>query len=113
MLEHYEDEDEQNMAVPREQWRAADFVEDDMGYASIDVLVIDALRHLQTLEKNSTLRLYTSFIYHYKRWAAKMLTQIRDKLPQEHRLRHIVEIGDKRTVTVQDEQEQEHYKIVQ
>ncbi|CAI5530854.1 unnamed protein product [Closterium sp. Naga37s-1] len=81
------------MAVPREQWRAADFVEDDMVYASIDVLVIDALRHLQTLEKNSTLRLYTSFIYHYKRWAAKMLTQIRDKLPQEHRLRHVDEIG--------------------
>ncbi|CAI5511206.1 unnamed protein product [Closterium sp. Naga37s-1] len=93
MLEQDEDEDEQNMAVPREQWRAADFVEDDMVYASIDVLVIDALRHLQTLEKNSTLRLYTSFIYHYKRWAAKMLTQIRDKLPQEHRLRHVDEIG--------------------
>ncbi|CAI7882721.1 unnamed protein product [Closterium sp. NIES-54] len=87
------DEDEQNMAVPCERWRAADFVEDDMVYASIDVLVIDALRHLQTLEKNSTLRLYTSFIYHYKRWAAKMLTQIRDKLPQEHRLRHVDEIG--------------------
>ncbi|CAI7903219.1 unnamed protein product [Closterium sp. NIES-54] len=64
-----------------------------MVYACIDMLVIDTLRHLQTLEKNCTLRLYTSFIYHYKRWAAKMLKQIRDKLPQEHRLRHLDEIG--------------------
>ncbi|CAI5514512.1 unnamed protein product [Closterium sp. Naga37s-1] len=81
------------MAVPREQWKATDFVVDDMVYACIDVLVMDALRHLQTLEKKSTLRLYTAFIYHYKRWAAKMLKQIRDKLPHEHRLRHVDEIG--------------------
>ncbi|CAI7790398.1 unnamed protein product [Closterium sp. NIES-53] len=93
LLEQDEEEDEQNMAVPREQWRAADFVEDDMVYACIDVLVIDALCHLQTLEKNSTLRLYTSFIYHYKRWAAKMLKQIHDNLPQEHKLRHVDEIS--------------------
>ncbi|CAI5532492.1 unnamed protein product [Closterium sp. Naga37s-1] len=93
MLEQDEEEDEQNMAVPRDQWRAADFVGDNMVYACIDVLVMDALRHLQTLEKKSTLRLYTSWIYHYKRWAAKMLKQIRDKLPQEHRLRHVDEIG--------------------
>ncbi|CAI5528573.1 unnamed protein product [Closterium sp. Naga37s-1] len=93
MLEQDEKEDEQDMAMPREQWRAADFVVDDMVYACVDVLVMDALRHLQTLEKKSTLRLYTSWIYHYKRWAAKMLKQIRDKLPQEHRLRHDDEIG--------------------
>ncbi|CAI6005761.1 unnamed protein product [Closterium sp. NIES-64] len=54
---------------------------------------MDALRHLQCLEKNSTLRLYTAFIYHYKKWAAKMLKQIRDKLPHEQRLRHVDEIG--------------------
>ncbi|CAI7833309.1 unnamed protein product [Closterium sp. NIES-53] len=88
LLEQDEEEDKKNMAVPREQWRAADFVEDDMVYACIDVLVIDALRHLQTLAKNSTLRLYTSFIYHYKRWVAKMLKRISNKLPQEHMLRH-------------------------
>ncbi|CAI5929029.1 unnamed protein product [Closterium sp. NIES-64] len=64
-----------------------------MVYSSIDVLVMDALRHLQCLEKDSTLRLYTAFIYHYKKWAAKMLKQIRDKLPHEQRLRHIDEIG--------------------
>ncbi|CAI5494901.1 unnamed protein product [Closterium sp. Naga37s-1] len=93
MLEQDEKEDEQNMAVPREQWKATDFVVDDMVYACIDVLVMDALRHLQTLEKKSTLRLYTAFIYHYKRWAAKMLKQTRDKLPHEHQLRHVDEIG--------------------
>ncbi|CAI6006551.1 unnamed protein product [Closterium sp. NIES-65] len=54
---------------------------------------MDALRHLQCLEKNSTLRLYTAFIYHYKKWAAKMLKQIHDKLPHEQRLRHVNEIG--------------------
>ncbi|CAI5511956.1 unnamed protein product [Closterium sp. Naga37s-1] len=81
------------MAVPRKQWESADFVVDDMVYSSIDVLVMDALRHLQTLEKNSTLRLYTSFIYHYKKWAARMLKLIHDKLPHEHRLRHVDEIG--------------------
>ncbi|CAI5992289.1 unnamed protein product [Closterium sp. NIES-64] len=54
---------------------------------------MDALRHLQCLEKNSTLRLYTAFIYHYKKWAAKMLKQIRDKLPHEQQLRHVDEIG--------------------
>ncbi|CAI5981900.1 unnamed protein product [Closterium sp. NIES-65] len=64
-----------------------------MVYASIDVLVLDALRHLQTVERNSTLRQYTSWIYHYKRWAAKMLRQIRNKLLQEYRLKHVDEIG--------------------
>ncbi|CAI5981465.1 unnamed protein product [Closterium sp. NIES-64] len=54
---------------------------------------MDALRHLQCLEKNSTLRLYTAFIYHYNKWAAKMLKQIRDKLPLEQQLRHVDEIG--------------------
>ncbi|CAI5989938.1 unnamed protein product [Closterium sp. NIES-65] len=81
------------MAVPREGWKATDFVVDDMVYSSIDVLIMDALRHLQCLEKNSTLRLYTAFIYHYKKWAAKMLKQIHDKLPHEQRLRHVDEIG--------------------
>ncbi|CAI5977964.1 unnamed protein product [Closterium sp. NIES-65] len=81
------------MAVPREGWKATDFVVDDMVYSSIDVLIMDALRHLQCLEKNSTLRLYTAFIYHYKKWAAKMLKQIRDKLPHEQQLRHVDEIG--------------------
>ncbi|CAI5984289.1 unnamed protein product [Closterium sp. NIES-65] len=64
-----------------------------MVYATIDVLVLDALRHLQTVERNSTLRQYTSWIYHYKRWAAKMLRQIRNKLPQEYMLKHVDEIG--------------------
>ncbi|CAI6008683.1 unnamed protein product [Closterium sp. NIES-65] len=81
------------MAVPREGWKATDFVVDDMVYSSIDVLIMDALRHLQCLEKNSTLRLYTAFIYHYNKWAAKMLKQIRDKLPLEQQLRHVDEIG--------------------
>ncbi|CAI5957967.1 unnamed protein product [Closterium sp. NIES-65] len=81
------------MAVPREEWKATDFVVDDMVYSSIDVLVMDALRHLQCLEKDSTLRLYTAFIYHFKKWAAKMMKQIRDKLPHEQRLRHVDEIG--------------------
>ncbi|CAI5996305.1 unnamed protein product [Closterium sp. NIES-65] len=81
------------MVVPRERWKATDFVVDDMVYSSIDVLIMDALRHLQCLEKDSTLRLYTAFIYHYKKWAAKMLKQIRDKLPHEQRLRHVDEIG--------------------
>ncbi|CAI5512319.1 unnamed protein product [Closterium sp. Naga37s-1] len=81
------------MAVSREQWKATDFVVDDMVYSSIDVLVMDGLRHLQCLEKDSTLRLYTAFIYHYKSWAAKLLKQIREKLPHEQRLRHVDEIG--------------------
>ncbi|CAI5976202.1 unnamed protein product [Closterium sp. NIES-64] len=93
MLEADEKEDDQHMSVPREGWKATDFVVDDMVYSSIDVLIMDALRHLQCLEKNSTLRLYTAFIYHYKKWAAKMLKQLRDKLPHEQRLRHVDEIG--------------------
>ncbi|CAI5531814.1 unnamed protein product [Closterium sp. Naga37s-1] len=93
LLEQDEDADQENLSVPREQWKAADFVEEDMVYASIDVIVLDALRHLQTVERNSTLRQYTSWIYHYKRWAAKMLRQIRNKLPQEYRLKHVDEIG--------------------
>ncbi|CAI5955838.1 unnamed protein product [Closterium sp. NIES-65] len=93
MLEQDENADQENLSVPREQWRAADFVEEDMVYATIDVLVLDALRHLQTVERNSTLRQYTSWIYHYKRWAAKMLRQIRNKLPQEYRLTYVDEIG--------------------
>ncbi|CAI5533725.1 unnamed protein product [Closterium sp. Naga37s-1] len=93
LLEQDEDADQENLSVPREQWRAADFVEEDMVYATIDVLVLDALCHLQTVERNSTLRQYTSWIYHYKRWAAKMLRQIRNKLPQEYRLKHVDEIG--------------------
>ncbi|CAI5495267.1 unnamed protein product [Closterium sp. Naga37s-1] len=93
LLEQDEDADQENLSVPREHWRAADFVEEDLVYASIDVLVLDARRHLQTVERNSTLRLYTSWIYHFKRWAAKMLRQIRSKLPQEHRLKHVDEIG--------------------
>ncbi|CAI6012149.1 unnamed protein product [Closterium sp. NIES-65] len=93
LLEQDEDADQENLSVPREQWRAADFVEEDMVYATIDVLVLDALRHLQTVERNSTLRQYTSWIYHYKRWAAKMLMQIRNKLPQEYRLKRVDKIG--------------------
>ncbi|CAI5508299.1 unnamed protein product [Closterium sp. Naga37s-1] len=93
LLEQDEDADQENLSVPPEQWRAADFVEEEMVYASIDVLILDALRYLQTVERNSTLRLYTSWIYHYKRWAAKMLRQIRNKLPQEYRLKHVDKIG--------------------
>ncbi|CAI5982297.1 unnamed protein product [Closterium sp. NIES-65] len=93
LLEQDEDADQENLSVPRKQWRAADFVEEDMVYATIDVLVLDALRHLQTVERNNTLRKYTSWIYHYKRWAAKMFMQIRNKLPQEYRLKRVDEIG--------------------
>ncbi|CAI5998647.1 unnamed protein product [Closterium sp. NIES-64] len=64
-----------------------------MVYETIDVLVLDALRHPQTVARNSTLRQYTSWIYHYKRWAANMLRQIRNKLPHEYRLKHVDEIG--------------------
>ncbi|CAI5980180.1 unnamed protein product [Closterium sp. NIES-64] len=51
------------------------------------------MRHLKTLKAKSTLKLYTSWIYHYKRWAAKMLKKIRDKLSGEERTRHVDEIG--------------------
>ncbi|CAI6008656.1 unnamed protein product [Closterium sp. NIES-65] len=64
-----------------------------MVYATIDVLVLDALRHLQTVERNSRLRQYTSWIYHYKRWAAKMLMQFYNMLPQEYMLKRVDEIG--------------------
>ncbi|CAI5517938.1 unnamed protein product [Closterium sp. Naga37s-1] len=93
LLNEDELEDLLNTAVPREQWKAADFVEEDMVYACVDVLVMEAMRHLKTLEAKSTLKLYTSWIYHYKRWAAKMLKGIRDKLPGEERTRHVDEIG--------------------
>ncbi|CAI5504558.1 unnamed protein product [Closterium sp. Naga37s-1] len=73
LLDEDELEDLLNMAVPREQWKAADFVEEDMA--------------------KSTLKQYTSWIYHYKRWAAKMLKEIRDKLPGEERTRHVDKIG--------------------
>ncbi|CAI5498706.1 unnamed protein product [Closterium sp. Naga37s-1] len=67
LLDEDELEDLLNMAVPREQWKAADFVEEDIVYACVDVLVMEAMRHLKTLEAKSTLKLYTSWIYHYKR----------------------------------------------
>ncbi|CAI5996479.1 unnamed protein product [Closterium sp. NIES-65] len=38
-----------------------------MVYAYVNVLVLEAMRHLKTLEAKSTLKLYTSWIYHYKR----------------------------------------------
>ncbi|CAI6004767.1 unnamed protein product [Closterium sp. NIES-65] len=64
-----------------------------MVYACVNVLVMEAMRHLKTLEAKSTFKQYTSWIYHYKRWAAKMLKEIRDKLPGEERTRHVNEIG--------------------
>ncbi|CAI5514504.1 unnamed protein product [Closterium sp. Naga37s-1] len=93
LLDEDELEDLLNTAVPREQWKAADFVEEYMVYACVDVLVMETMCHLKTLEAKSTLKLYTSWIYHYKRWAAKMLKGIRDKLPTEQRTRHVDEIG--------------------
>ncbi|CAI5490110.1 unnamed protein product [Closterium sp. Naga37s-1] len=93
LLDEDELEDLLHTSVPREQWKAADFVEEDMVYACVDVLVMDALRHLKTIEGKSTLQSYTSWIYDYKRWAAKMLKEIGDKLPIEERTRHVDEIG--------------------
>ncbi|CAI5966241.1 unnamed protein product [Closterium sp. NIES-65] len=74
-------------------WKAADFVEEDMVYACVDVLVMEAMRHLKTIEAKSTLKSYTSWIYDYKRWAAKMLKKIGDKLPTAEQTRHVDEIG--------------------
>ncbi|CAI5970142.1 unnamed protein product [Closterium sp. NIES-65] len=37
-----------------------------MVYACVAVLVMEAMRHRKTLEAKSTLKLYTSWIYHYK-----------------------------------------------
>ncbi|CAI5998715.1 unnamed protein product [Closterium sp. NIES-65] len=95
MLEQDENADQENLSVPREQWRAADFVEEDMVYATIDVLVLDALRHLQTVERNSTLRQYTSWIYHYKRRikACQMAARVEATIYRETELRIMREIS--------------------
>ncbi|CAI5952492.1 unnamed protein product [Closterium sp. NIES-65] len=96
-IEEFLDEDELedllHTSVPREMWKAADFVEEDMVYAYVDVLVMEAMRHLKTIEAKSTLKSYTSWIYDYKRWAAKMLKKIGDKLPTAEQTRHVDEIG--------------------
>ncbi|CAI5971750.1 unnamed protein product [Closterium sp. NIES-65] len=84
LLDEDELEDLLHTSVPRELWKAADFVEEDMVYACVDVLV---------MEGKSTLKSYTSWIYHYKRWAAKMLKKIGDKLSAEEQTRHVDEIG--------------------
>ncbi|CAI5981006.1 unnamed protein product [Closterium sp. NIES-64] len=95
MLEQDENADQENLSVPREQWRAADFVEEDMVYATIDVLVLDALRHLQTVERNSTLRQYTSWIYHYKRRikACQMAARVEATIYRETELSIMREIS--------------------
>ncbi|CAI5951956.1 unnamed protein product [Closterium sp. NIES-64] len=58
-----------------------------------DLLDEDKLEDPLNMEAKSTLKQYTSWIYHYKRWAAKMLKEIRDKLSGEERMRHVDEIG--------------------
>ncbi|CAI5508629.1 unnamed protein product [Closterium sp. Naga37s-1] len=72
LLDEDELEDLLHTSVPQELWKATDFVEEDMVYACVDVLVMEAMRHLKTIEGKSTLKSYISWIYHYKRWAAKM-----------------------------------------
>ncbi|CAI5998142.1 unnamed protein product [Closterium sp. NIES-64] len=93
LLDENELEDLLHMSVPREMWKAADFVEEDMVYACVDVLVMEGMRHLKTIEAKSTLKSYTSWIYDYKRWTAKMLKKIGDKLPTAEQMRHVDEIG--------------------
>ncbi|CAI5992762.1 unnamed protein product [Closterium sp. NIES-64] len=93
LLDEDEHEDLLNTSVPREMWKAADFVEEDMVYACVDVLVMEAMRHLKTIEAKSTLKSYTSWINDFKRWAAKMLKKIGDKLPTAEQTRHVDEIG--------------------
>ncbi|CAI6010220.1 unnamed protein product [Closterium sp. NIES-65] len=93
LLDEDELEDLLHTSVPREMWKAADFVEEDMVYACVDVLVMEAMRHLKTIEAKSTLKSYTSWIYDYKRWAAEMLKKIGDKLPTAEQTRHVDEIG--------------------
>ncbi|CAI5963432.1 unnamed protein product [Closterium sp. NIES-64] len=93
LLDENELEDLLHTSVPREMWKAADFVEEDMVYACVDVLVMEAMRHLKTIEAKSTLKSYTSWIYDYKRWTAKMLKKIGDKLPTAEQMRHVDEIG--------------------
>ncbi|CAI5998758.1 unnamed protein product [Closterium sp. NIES-64] len=93
LLDEDELEDLLHTSVPREMWKAADFVEEDMVYACVDVLVMEAMCHLKTIEAKSTLKSYTSWIYDYKRWAAKMLKKIGDKLPTAEQTRHVDEIG--------------------
>ncbi|CAI6006545.1 unnamed protein product [Closterium sp. NIES-65] len=93
LLDENELEDLLHTSVPREMWKAADFVEEDMVYACVDVLVMEAMRHLKTIEAKSTLKSYTSWIYDYKRWTAKMLKKIGDKLPTAEQMRHVNEIG--------------------
>ncbi|CAI5984258.1 unnamed protein product [Closterium sp. NIES-65] len=92
LLDENELEDLLHTSVPREMWKAADFVEEDMVYACVDVLVMEAMRHLKTIEAKSTLKSYTSWIYDYKRWTAKMLKKIGDKLPTAEQMRHVDEI---------------------
>ncbi|CAI5963619.1 unnamed protein product [Closterium sp. NIES-64] len=93
LLDENELEDLLHTSVPREMWKAADFVEEDMVYACVDVLVMEGMRHLKTIEAKSTLKSYTSWIYDYKRWTAKMLKKIGDKLPTAEQMRHVDEIG--------------------
>ncbi|CAI5939721.1 unnamed protein product [Closterium sp. NIES-65] len=93
LLDENELEDLLHTSVPREMWKAADFVEEDMVYACVDVLVMEGMRHLKTIEVKSTLKSYTSWIYDYKRWTAKMLKKIGDKLPTAEQMRHVDEIG--------------------
>ncbi|CAI5988902.1 unnamed protein product [Closterium sp. NIES-64] len=93
LLDENELEDLLHTSVPREMWKAADFVEEDMVYACVDVLVMEGMRHLKTIEAKSTLKSYTSWIYDYKRWTAKMLEKIGDKLPTAEQMRHVDEIG--------------------
>ncbi|CAI5963440.1 unnamed protein product [Closterium sp. NIES-64] len=93
LLDENELEDLLHTSVPREMWKAADFVEEDMVYACVGVLVMEAMRHLKTIEAKSTLKSYTSWIYDYKRWMAKMLKKIGDKLPTAEQMRHVDEIG--------------------
>ncbi|CAI5984621.1 unnamed protein product [Closterium sp. NIES-64] len=66
LLDENELEDLLHTSVPREMWKAADFVEEDMVYACVDVLVMEGMRHLKTIEAKSTLKSYTSWIYDYK-----------------------------------------------
>ncbi|CAI5980167.1 unnamed protein product [Closterium sp. NIES-64] len=93
LLDENELEDLLHTSVPREMWKAADFVEEDMVYACVDVLVMEGMRHLKTIEAKSTLKSYTSWIYDYKRWTAKMLKKVGDKLPTAEQMRHVDEIG--------------------
>ncbi|CAI6008191.1 unnamed protein product [Closterium sp. NIES-65] len=76
-----------------------------MVYATIDVLVLDALRHLQTVERNSTLRQYTSWIYHYNRSEVRFMIRTKNE-------RDLKNCTDRRRGTIGDTYTAEQFRQI-